>query len=98
MYNVKGMTEQFKGIVEFKRTITFYINVILRYSGKTVKLNTKVLNCLLVPRQEVAVFEEDSQVSIITPDCGECPAAVKNGASKNRICHIYRSNLPYLKK
>lgn len=92
------MIERSKGIVISRRSLIFYINVILQCAGKTVKLNTKVINCLLVPRQEVAVFKEGDQVSIISPDCGDCPAAASNGASGNRICYAYRPNLPYLRK
>lgn len=92
------MLEQFKGIVDFKSVVGFLVKVHLRYLNKNIVLETNVPTCKLVVRQDVAVFKEGDNISIIAPECGDCFAAVSKGATGNRICHIYRYNLPYLRK
>lgn len=92
------MLEQYKGIVDSKSAVNFFVKIYLHYFNINLVLDTNVPKCKLVPKQDLAIFKEGDQISIVTPECGECPAAVSNGATENRICHIYRPNIPHLKK
>lgn len=96
------MLEQYKGIIDSKSVVNFLVKIYLHYLNKNIVLETNVPTCKLVVRQDVAVFKEGDQISIISPECGDCPAAVSNRRATttddNSICHIYRFNLPYLRK
>jgi len=79
--------------VKDKSIIQSLVKLVLTYGiDKLITLETKVAKCLLTKNQVINVFTNSSITTIVAPECGECPYAVKNKAESPKICSIYKDN------